>query len=259
MVSHNAEGIITMKRIALAVAVAMGSVVGLGHAANVPSYVSTAVADKARPEKDTARDADRKPAEIMTLAGVSPGKRVVDVGPGAGYYLRIISRIVGAKGHVYGFNPTWVAEKFPVAPHGVTTLASNGYANVESVVQAMADIKIEPKVDIIFISQLYHDQHWQKVDIAKMNKAIFDTLKPGGIYFIIDHIGRGVSTVEQIDKVHRIDPSIVREEVLAAGFELVTDSDLLRNPYDLGDKSVFDPTIRGHTDQFIFKFRKPRR
>ena len=113
-------------------------------------------------------------------------------------------------------------------------------------------------MDLIFISQLYHDQHWKQVDIAKMNKAIFDALKPGGVFFLIDHIGRGVTSVEQIDKLHRIDPALVKQQVLAAGFELAEDSDELRNPYDLGDKSVFSPAIRGRTDQFVFKFRKPR-
>lgn len=240
-----------------ALLVAASVSIGAVHAKPVPSYVEKAVADTGRPDKDRARDADRKPAEIMTLTGVKPGDTAVDVGPGAGYYTRILSRIAGDKGRVYGFNPTWVADKFPKAPEGVKALAASGYPNVESLVQPMAEIHFDKPVDVIFISQLYHDQVWQKVDIAKMNKAIFDALKPGGVYFIIDHIGRGVTTSEQIDKLHRIDPAVVKEQVLAAGFKLVEDSDILRNPYDLGDKNVFDPTIRGHTDQFVFKFRKP--
>ena len=228
------------------------------QAAEIPDYIAAAVADKDRPKDDTDRDADRHPAEIMALTGVKPGDRAVDVGPGrTGYYTKILSRIVGANGKVYMFNPTWVAEKFPVAKEGPAILAKAGYANVEGSIQPMAEIKFDQQVDLVFISQLYHDQVWQKVDIAKMNKAIFDALKPGGVYFVIDHTGPGVTTVEQIDKLHRIDPALVKAEVLAAGFVLEAESDLLRNPGDTKTVNVFDPSIRGKTDQFVFKFRKP--
>lgn len=224
----------------------------------IPADVATAVADKDRPKDDTDRDGNRHPAEIMTLTGVKSGDRVVDVGPGKGYYTRILSRIVGSNGKVYGFNPTWVAEKFPTAKAGVDALTNGGYANVEASVQPMAEIKFDKPVDVIFISQLYHDQVWQKIDIAKMNKAIFDALKPGGVYFIIDHSGPGITTPEQIDKTHRIDADLVKTQVLAAGFKLEAESDLLRNPADPKNNLVFDPSIRGHTDQFIFKFVKPK-
>ncbi len=246
-----------MKRIAFGMVVAIAAMSGTAYAGNIPDYVASAVSDSARPEKDRARDADRKPAEIMMLTGVKPGDRVVDVGPGAGYYLRILSRIVGSNGKAVGFNPTWVAEKFPKAPDGVTALATSGYANVESSVQPMAEIKFDQPVDLVFISQLYHDQHWQKIDVAKMNKAIFEALKPGGVYFVIDHSGPGVSTVEQIDKVHRIDDGLVKQEILAAGFVLEAESELLRNPGDTKTLNVFDPSIRGKTDQFVYKFKKP--
>ena len=227
------------------------------QAADIPDYIAAAVADKDRPKEDTDRDADRKPAEIMALTGVKPGDRAVDVGPGKGYYTRILSRIVGANGKVYGFNPTWVDAKYPTAKEGVAALAAGGYANVEASVQPMDEIKFDKPVDLVFISQLYHDQVWQKIDIAKMNKAIFDALKPGGIYFIIDHSGPGVTAVEQIDKLHRIDADLVKKEVLAAGFKLEAESDVLRNPNDPKNILVFDPSIRGKTDQFVYKFRKP--
>ena len=219
--------------------------------------VTAAVADKDRPKEDTDRDGDRHPAQIMMLAGVKAGDRVVDVGPGKGYYTRIMSRIVGATGRVFAFNPDWVDAKFPKAREGLAALAA-AYPNVEPVVQPMADIHFDKPVDVVFISQLYHDQVWQKVDVAKMHKAIFAALKPGGVYFIIDHTGPGITTVEQIDKTHRIDPALVKEQVLAAGFKLEAESDLLRNPADPKNNLVFDPSIRGHTDQFIFKFVKPK-
>lgn len=244
----------------LSFAVAAVALAGAAFAAdNIPSYVASAVADKDRPKDDTDRDADRHPAEIMTLTGVKPGDRVVDVGPGrTGYYTKIISRIVGANGKVIMFNPTWVAEKFPVAKEGPALLAKAGYANVEGSIQPMAEIKFDAPVDVIFMSQIYHDQIWQKVDIAAMNKAIFDALKPGGVFFVIDHVGPGVATVEQIDKTHRIEPAVVKQQVLAAGFKLEAESDLLKNPADTHALNVFDPAIRGKTDQFVFKFTKPK-
>ena len=247
-----------MRRFILTAAVA-ALALGGPAIAKVPDYIAAAVADKDRPKDDTDRDAVRKPAEILTLTGIKPGDRVVDVGPGrTGYYTRIMSKVVGANGKVIMFNPTWVAEKFPAVKDAPAAFAKAGYANVEGSIQPMAEIKFDAPVDIVFISQLYHDQTGQKVDVAKMNKAIFDALKPGGVYFIIDHVGPGVTTVEQIDKLHRIDPETVKKEVLAAGFVLETESDLLRNPKDDHSLNVFDPAIRGATDQFVYKFVKPK-
>jgi predicted methyltransferase len=249
-----------MRRLTLSIAVAAFATVAPVFAADsVPAYVAAAVADKDRPKDDTDRDTDRHPADIMTMTELKPGGRAVDVGPGrTGYYTKIMSRIVGANGKVFMFNPTWVAEKFPVAIEGAAILNKAGYANVEGSVQPMAEIKFDQPVDLVFMSQLYHDQIWQKIDVAKMNKAIFDALKPGGVFFVIDHTGPGVTTVEQIDKTHRVEPSLVKQQVLAAGFELVAESDLLKNPADPKTANVFDKSIRGKTDQFVFKFRRPK-
>jgi predicted methyltransferase len=249
-----------MRRLMMSVAVAAFALSAPVFAADkIPDHVAAAVADKDRPKDDTDRDADRHPAEIMAMTELKPGGRAVDVGPGrTGYYTKIMSRIVGANGKVFMFNPTWVAEKFPVATEGAAILNKAGYTNVEGSVQPMAEIKFDAPVDLVFISQLYHDQVWQKVDVAKMNKAIFDALKPGGVYFVIDHTGPGVTTVEQIDKLHRIDPALVKSQILAAGFELVAESDILKNPADPKDVNVFDKSIRGKTDQFVVKFRRPK-
>jgi predicted methyltransferase len=248
-----------MRRLAISIAVLTSAFTAMAVAADkIPDYIAAAVADKDRPKDDTDRDADRHPAEIMAMTALMPGGRAVDVGPGrTGYYTKIMSRIVGTNGKVYMFNPTWVADKFPVAKEGPAILAKAGYTNVEGSVQPMDEIKFDAPVDLVFMSQLYHDQVWQKIDTAKMNKAIFAALKPGGVYFIIDHTGPGVTTVEQIDKLHRIDPAMVKAEILAAGFVLDAESDLLRNPGDTKTVNVFDPSIRGKTDQFVFKFKKP--
>ena len=249
--------------LSVALAIALGASAFGVQAADVPPYVAAAVADKDRPDKDRARDTDRKPAEIMALTGVKPGDTAVDVGPGSGYYTRILSRIVGASGHVYAFNPTWVAAKFPKEGEMLAGLVTGGYPNVEPVVQPMDAIHFDKPVDLVFMSLIYHDQVWQSVtsniDVAKMDKAIFDALKPGGVFLVIDHSALpGVSTPEQIDKLHRIDPAVVKAEVTAAGFKYEGESNVLRNPADDHTKRVFDPAIRGHTDQFVYKFRKPK-
>jgi predicted methyltransferase len=249
-----------MRHLAISIAVLAASFVAAPSIAaeKIPDYVAAAVADKDRPKDDTDRDADRHPAEIMAMTGIKPGDRAVDVGPGrTGYYTRIMSRIVGANGKVVMFNPTWVAEKFPKATEAPAAFVAAGYTNVEGSVQPMDALKFDQAVDLVFISQLYHDQVWQKIDTAKMNKAIFDALKPGGVYFIVDHVGPGVTTSEQIDKLHRIDAEFVKKEVLAAGFKLEAESDILKNPNDTHTANVFDPSIRGKTDQFVFKFKKP--
>ena len=247
-----------MRILSLSAVVLTLIVVASAQAADVPGYVAAAVGDKDRPKDDTDRDADRHPAEIMAMTGLKPGGRAVDVGPGrTGYYTRIMSRLVGANGKVVMFNPTWVAEKFPKATEAPAAFVAAGYTNVEGSVQPMDAIKFDQPVDLIFVSQLYHDQVWQKIDIAKMNKAIFDALKPGGVYFVIDHVGPDVKTPEQIDKLHRIDPALVKEQILAAGFKLEAESDLLKNAADPHTANVFDPAIRGKTDQFVFRFVKP--
>jgi predicted methyltransferase len=224
-----------------------------------PDYIAAAIADAARPDKDRERDADRKPAEIMALTGLKPGDRVVDVGPGAGYYLRIMSRIVGANGKAIGFIPSWVAEKFPTSKDVIPGLVAAGYTNVEGAIQPMAEMNVGAPVDVVFMSQVYHDQSWQKIDVAKMNQAIFASLKPGGVYFIIDHAAVAGADQKVVDELHRIDPARVKAEILAAGFVLEAESDLLRNPADSKTINVFKPEIRGKTDQFVFKFRKPKK
>jgi predicted methyltransferase len=229
----------------------------------VPDYVSAAVADTTRPAEDTARDADRKPAQVLALTGVKPGDKVVDVGPGGtGYYLRMLSNIVGPEGKAYAYDPTWIIERFPDVPKKTEEFIKSGnggkpFTNIEFVVTPMAEIKFAEPVDIVFMSLLYHDQHWQKIDIAKMNQAIFAALKPGGTYFIIDHHAEAGSGIRDVGTLHRIDAEVVKQDVLAAGFTLESESDVLRNPADTRKLLVFDESIRGKTDQFIYKFKKP--
>lgn len=229
--------------------------------ASIPGYVAAALNDPSRPAADKARDADRKSGEIVALAGVKPGENVADVFPGGGYYTRIFAKVVGPKGHVYGVVPGDLSERGFHPSDLVKKLAAEpGYENVSLAIAPLTDWSPSPKLDLIFISQFYHDMHnpgFGGPDIAAEDKGLFDALRPGGILFIIDHSAPGTGT-SATATLHRIDEAAVKSELLGAGFKLVAESDLLRNPDDPHTKMVFDPSIRGHTDQFVLKFQKPK-
>jgi predicted methyltransferase len=123
-------------------------------------------------------------------------------------------------------------------------------------------VKFPEKLDLFWISQNYHDLHdsfMGPVDIALFNKAVYDALKPGGVYVVLDHSARTGAPSDVTDTLHRIEPSTVRREVEAVGFQFDGSSAILANPKDPRTAGVFDTSIRGHTDQFILRFRKPIR
>src|SRR6185436_13704917 len=138
--------------------------------------------------------------------------------------------------------------------------ADAAYANVSVNPQPFTTLDLPEKVDLVWTSQNYHDLHLKRfnLDVGAVNKAVFAALKPGGYYIVLDHAAATGSPVDVADTLHRIDPAIVRREVEAAGFKYVGEDSALRSTTDDHSKSVFDPAIRGHTDQFIYKFRKPK-
>ena len=229
--------------------------------AAISPAIQAALNDPSRPAAERARDADRKAAEIVALTGVKPGQTVADVFPGGGYYTRIFAKVVGPKGHVYGMVPGDLSERNFHPSDLVKKLAAEpGYENVSLAVDPLPTWAPSPRLDLIFISQFYHDMHNPGMggpDIAAEDKGLFNALKPGGILFIIDHSAPGTGTTTT-NTLHRIDEAAVKSELQAAGFKLVAESDLLKNPADPHDKNVFDPSIRGHTDQFILKFQRPK-
>ncbi len=236
-----------------------------GAASAAPSAaVTAAVADKGRPEADTRRDADRKPAEMLEFAGVKPGQTVVDLLPGGGYFTRIFSKAVGPTGVVYAVSgpprPTTDPAKPPPAPAQDVIAADASYANVKSVHLPLIDgVKIPTKADVVWTAQNYHDVNNIKgVDMLAFDKSVYAALKPGGVFVVLDHVAASGAAPDPEDKLHRIDPAIVKRQVIAAGFKFEGESKVLANPADDHTKMVFDPSIRGHTDQFIYKFRKPR-
>lgn len=234
----------------------------LGPDRAVAAAVAAGVAGPARPEADRARDAARKPAEVLAFAGVRPGWRVGEYMPGGGYFTRILSGAVGPDGRVYAFQP---AEIVKLAPKYLTDLqavaAEPAHANVAVISEPTRAFGAPEPLDLVFTAQNYHDLHGRFAapgTAEAFNAAVFRALKPGGIYLVVDHAAPGVDT-SAAAALHRIDPAKVKAEIVAAGFVYEGETAVLRNPADDPAKSVFDPAVRGGTDQFVYRFRKPDR
>lgn len=229
-------------------------------ASDIPANDAAAVADATRPAADTARDADRKPAEMLAFSGVKPGDKVVDLMPGGGYFTRLFSAAVGPTGKVYAFDPAEFAKfsKTPLPANGAP--GDPARPNVTFLTAPANSFSTPEPVDVVWTAQNYHDLHdsfAKPADLALVNAAIFKALKPGGVYIVLDHAALPGSGLSATDTLHRIDPAAVRREVEAAGFKYVGESTVLRNPADPHTALVFNPAIKGKTDQFVFKFRKP--
>jgi predicted methyltransferase len=254
-----------MRRTLLFASALTALLVGVAPAAQlaIPRYIEKAVADSKRPETDRSRDADRKPAECLAFAGVKPGEQVVELIPGSGYFTRLFSDIVGPKGKVYAVAPprrpdTPADRPDPAAP--VQAIAGDPhYSNVVVMVGRLSELDLPKDVDLVWTSQNYHDFHnIPNVDVLDIDKKAFAALKPGGIYLVLDHSAAPGSGFRDTSTLHRIDEEAVKKEVMQAGFELLGESEALRNANDPRTAKVFDPSIRGKTDQFILKFRKPK-
>jgi predicted methyltransferase len=233
-------------------------------AAAIPANIKAAVADGARPEADTQRDANRKPAETLAFADVRSGEQVGELIPGGGYFSRIFSKAVGPKGHVFALVPPRPASAPADQPDRnapIKALAADAnYSNLSVEELVSGKVAVATPLDLVFTAQNYHDLHnVPSLDVAAFNKSVFDALKPGGLYVIVDHSAEAGSGSRDTSTLHRIDMATVKQEVTAAGFEFVAGSDVLKNPADARTAKVFDPTVRGKTDQFILKFRKPKK
>jgi predicted methyltransferase len=211
------------------------------------------LADPIRPEADRVRDTDRKPAELVAFAGVRPGDKVAELAPGGGYFTRVLSGVVGPDGRVYAMasrpSPT-LQELAAARPNIVVTVAEPG------------TIPAPEPVDFVWTTLNYHDFKNVKVGdsdgAAAINAAAYRALKPGGTYLVVDHDTAAGAGASQTSTLHRIESALVRREVESAGFRLDAESDLLRHPADDHTAKVQETGIRGKTDQFVLRFRKPR-
>jgi predicted methyltransferase len=232
------------------------------RAAEIPDFITAAVADANRPDADRQRDADRKPAQTLVFAGVRPGEQIAELMPGGGYFTRIFSKAVGESGHIYALVPAPLPTAGADTPDfsaRIKAIAKDPhYANVSVVVEPFSQLNVPAPVDLVWTSQNYHDLHnFPGIDLTVFNQMVFAALKPGGIYLILDHAAAAGSGIRDTKTLHRIDVEAVKREVLAAGFVFDGPSGLLKNADDPHTAPVFDPEVRGKTDQFILKFHKP--
>ncbi len=263
----------------------------------IPVAVTQAVNDPGRPPADMARDADRKPAEVMAFSRIKAGDKVVDLVPGNGYYSRILSKLVGPKGHVYMLVPlnAGAPGQARLQQQKLIAEGKNGhlpvddalaiqnitaYANTETLWETLTVydglFSIPEQVDAVWTSDNYHDLHNDRfvgsqldftpddparagdhLDVATYDKHVYDALKNGGTFFVVDHAAAKGAGFTQTNALHRADEDAVKAEILSAGFVLDGESHALANPADDRSKNIRDESLRGRTDQFILRFKKP--
>ena len=228
-------------------------------AADVPANITAALADAGRPATDTSRDAARHPAELLAFAGVKPGDKVGDFIMGGGYFTRLFAPAVGPAGKVYAYQPKEFIQFNGEYQKSLDAVAA-AYPNVTPLNNSLGAVSFPEPLDVIFTAQNYHDLHLGFIPapaLAAIDKAIFNSLKPGGVLIVVDHSAIDGTGDTRSKALHRIDIATVKSELTAAGFVLEGESQVLRNPADPRTASVFDPVIKGQTDQFVLKFRKP--
>ncbi|RKH09071.1 methyltransferase domain-containing protein [Corallococcus sp. CA047B] len=214
-----------------------------------------------RTEADRALDAGRHPAALIEFTGVRPGMKVAELMAGGGYTTEFLARAVGPTGKVYGVNPKFVLEKFAEKPWQ-ERLARPVNQNVVRVDREL-DSPLPPEVndlDVVVSNIIYHDVTLLGSDPAKMNAAVFQALKPGGVYVVLDSSAKAGTGIADAKTLHRIDEQVVRQEVEAAGFKLQEESNVWRNPEDARDWSSSPGAAgarRGTSDRFALKFVKP--
>ena len=238
----------------------------------LPLLLSMAVlADDSRPEEDRARDADRKPAEVLDFFGIEPGMRVVDLQSTRGYYTELLSTIVGPEGRVYAHNNDFVWNRFAKEPltARLERLKAAGQTNIERIQSELDELVLPDNLDVALFIRFYHDMYWlrtpdgDQADRGKFLAQVFAALKPGGVFGVIDHHAEAGSgerdALDPREGLHRIDVELVKKEILAAGFVLDAESNLLANPEDTRDWNIFadNSARRDKTDRFVLRFVKP--
>jgi predicted methyltransferase len=209
---------------------------------------------------DAITDPSFKREDVLKFVQIKPGDRVADIV--AGRFTRALSVAVGPKGKVYAVEPAEVVKAHPPLLPMMNGLAAQAADhNIEVLSGPISAMGLPSGLDAVFIRQNYHDLHDRfmgPADVPAFNRAVYAALKPGGVFVVLDHAAAKGSGLAATDTLHRIDSDTAVAEVLAAGFKLDGQSDVFANPADTHDKNVFDPSIRGHTDQFMFRFRKPK-
>ncbi len=233
-------------------------------AAAVPADVAAAVAaTSARTEANVKLDGDRKPAELLSFLGLEQGMQVLDMFGANQYWAEVMAPAVGPAGQIVVWQPTQFLNDKRKATFAEFTAKQNNVLLLASPFEN--PLLGMNRYDFMIMNLDYHDVYWQNPErkIVQMDphvwlRALYAAMKPGAVLGVIDHAATpGGDTRAVVEKLHRIDPAVVRADFERAGFVLEGESDLLRNPADDKTLNVFDPKIRGKTDRFVFKFRKP--
>ena len=227
------------------------------------SIYAAAVASDKRPEGDRASDASRKPDAVLEFFAIGPGDTVLEMWAGGGYYTELLSHVVGDTGKVYAHANTPILN-FAGEAH-INRHADNRLPNTEILMAENNELSLAADTyDAATIILNYHDLYWsseqygwERIDVPVFLAELFKGIKPGGMLGIVDHRAAPGSPAETGNSLHRIDPAVVIAELEAAGFVLDGQSDVLANPEDDHTLNVFDPAIRGKTDRFVLRFRKP--
>lgn len=231
-------------------------------ATSQPAAKHTSVVDAAdRDPADKALDEGRNPKALLEFIGVQPGMKVAELMAGSGYTAELLARAVGDSGVVYAQNNKFILDRFAEKPWSAR-LAKPVMKNVVRVDRELEDpfpAEVKGTLDVVTMVLFYHDTVWLKTDRAKMNKAIFDALKPGGSFIVIDHSAQDGRGVQDAQTLHRIEESVVKQEVTAAGFELSGEAGFLRNAADARDWNPSPSSAaekRGTSDRFVLEFKK---
>jgi len=236
-------------------------VVAADQPIKIPAYVSAAVADESRPDSDRQRDVNRKPADVLAFAGVKPGDKVGELMPGRGYYTKLLCKVVGEKGSVKTLAIQMAMPRPAGAPPPPPPETPRGTpcTNVSADTYKIAELQLPSGLDVFWTSENYHDlpnPMFGSADLAVFNKKVYEALRPGGIYIVEDHNTAAGAGKTVTDKLHRIEKSAVIADVTAAGFKLDGDSHVLENPADDHSQPPF--ALKGTSDKFLLKFRKPK-
>ncbi len=226
--------------------------------------IAAAIASPDRPKADVERDPVAKPRELLAFLGVTPGMRVIDMFAAGGYYTELLARTVGVKGQVIAYNNPPYAR---FAEKGIAQRYADGrLGNVRQVTAEVDELQLAPaSLDAALFVMSFHDAYWRpadgswnRTDPDELLRRLHGALKPGAVVVVQDHVASpGGDTAKVVDQLHRIDPAVVRAAFERAGFVFDKASEILARPEDDHSKLVFDESIRGRTDQFIYRFRKP--
>jgi len=229
-----------------------------GDSIEVPDFMEIALKGGSRPDEDKDRDDGRRPGKVMAFMGLKRGDTVAEFMASRGYYVGVLSEMVGPNRTVYGHNNPWLADRItegtPLGPR----IETSGLSNVTEIISELEDPGIpDNTLDQAYMILFYHDTFWLGTDRDAMNKAIYNALKPGGIYGVIDHHAAPGMGISDVRANHRIERHVVVDEILKAGFDLIGETDVLENLNDPLSVIVFQPDLRGDTHRFVLKFQKP--